>query len=154
MDEGLGSAQLEIAVRVFGTRPRPDRAVQQPSRRAKRADPSEALIFDTETTTGPSQRLQVGVWRLYSDRAGAEPGVTCVEEGLFYADDLPVVDPDGFARLKEYVHTRGDAAVAPGFPSRLRLTSASSWLQKRLFRYGYQHRSWAHSDVVGFNLGV
>ena len=153
MDESPSPAELDIAIRAFGTRSRPDRTGGQWSgRHVRRADPSEALIFDTETATGPSQRLQIGVWRLYSDRAGAEAAATCVEEGFFYANDLPGLDPDGFARLKAYVRTRGDADVAPGFPSRLRLMSASNWLEKRLFRYGYRHRAWAHSDVVGFNL--
>jgi len=44
---------------------------------------------------------------------------------------------------------RADADVAPGFPSRLLLMSASEWLQRRVFRYGYQHRNWC---VVGLNL--
>lgn len=156
MDEGPKPPELDIAIRAFGTRPRVkkeyDAEGRAPRRRAKRAYPAEALIFDTETATGPSQRLQIGVWRLYSDRPGAEPGVTCVEEGLFYADDLPTADPEGFARLTEYLASRADADVAPGFPSRLLLMSASDWLQKRLFRYGYQHRHREHTDVVGFNL--
>lgn len=155
MDERPAPPEVDIAIRAFGTRPslKRERDLDRPPRpRAKRAYPSEALIFDTETTTGPSQRLQIGVWRLYSDRPGAEPGVTCVEEGIFYADDLPATDPGGFASLRRYVAAHADADVAGGFPSRLLFMSASEWLQKRLFRYGYQHRQREHTDVVGFNL--
>src|SRR5579862_3418890 len=156
MDEGAAPEQLKIAIRAFGTRRparsegRSDEGRARPA--VKRAYPSEALIFDTETTTGPSQRLKIGVWRLLIDRAGSEPGQTCVEEGIFYADDLPALDPQGFAALTAYVGSRRDAGVAPGFSSRLLLMSASEWLQTRLFRYGYQHRHRPHTDVVGFNL--
>jgi hypothetical protein len=147
--------ELDIAVRVFTTRPSPDRRGRRssrPRRRVLRTYPSEALVFDTETATGPSQRLKIGVWRLYVDRPGGQPGTTCVEEGIFHADDLATFDPEGFRRLEAYVAERQDADTAPGFPSRLLLMSASDWLQKRLFRYGYQHRNRPHSDVVGFNL--
>jgi hypothetical protein len=154
MDEEPRPSELDIAIRAFGARPRAeserDPEATPPRRQAKRTYPSEALVFDTETTTGPSQRLKIGVWRLYADRPGAEPGITCVEEGLFYADDLPSSDPAGFARLTAYVTSHDDADVAPGFPSRLLLMSASDWLQKRLFRYGYQHRN--RCAVVGLNL--
>jgi hypothetical protein len=152
MPDASPDPALRMAIRVFTTRP-PDEHPEEwpPKGRPKRRYPSEALIFDTETTTGPSQQLKVGVWRLYIDRFRAEPGVTCVEEGLFYADDLPASDPDGYAELRRYWKTRSDADVASGFPSRLRLMSSSEWLQKRLFRYGVQHRN--RCRVVGFNLG-
>lgn len=145
--------ELDIAIRAFGTRPLDKKGRLRSGRHAKRAYPFEALIIDTETATGPAQRLQIGVWRLYSDRADAEPGVTCVEEGIFHADDLSTIDPGAFARLRSYVASRADADVAAGFPTRLLLMSASEWLQKRLYRYGYQHRHRGHTDVVGFNLG-
>ncbi len=156
MDEGPSPSDLDIAIRAFGTRPPIERARsgdRPPDKRgARRAYGPEALIFDTETTTGPSQRLKVGVWRLYSDRPGAEPVKTCVEEGIFYDDDLATADPGGYARLLKYVASRADAGVAPGLPSRLLVMSASEWLQKRLYRYAYQHRIRRQTDVVGFNL--
>jgi hypothetical protein len=111
MDDEPRPSELDIAIRAFGTRPPakkerdPDRP---PRRKATRAYPSEALVFDTETSTGPSQRLKIGVWRLYSDRPGAEPGVTCVEEGLFYADDLPDAYPVASAGRK----MQGEATAA------------------------------------------
>jgi hypothetical protein len=61
----------------------------------RRRYPFEALVFDTETLVEPAQRLLFGTWRLYSDPHHGEPGVTCVEEGLFHPDDLPEEDPDG-----------------------------------------------------------
>jgi len=148
MDELPPDPSLPLAIRVFTTR----------ATKSDRADLDrdwpliEALIFDTETATGPTQQLKIGVWRLYIDRHGAaNQGVTCVEEGLFYADDLPVSDPNGYAEVRRYRETHADAEVAAGFPTQLRLMSASDWLQKRFFRYGYQHRN--RCRVVGFNLG-
>jgi hypothetical protein len=153
-DERRRPDELDIAVRVFPTRPSGRRRGRARGRRrqVRRTDPAESLIFDTETATGPSQRLKIGAWRLNVDRPGNEPGTTCVEEGLFHADDLAAFDPDGYSELLAYVAERNDADTAPGFPSTLRLMSASEWLQKRLFRYGYEHRDRPHSDVVGFNL--
>ena len=46
----------------------------RPWRPAKRRYPSEALIFDSETETGPAQRLRLLVWRRYSDGPDRAPG--------------------------------------------------------------------------------
>ena len=146
--------ELDIAVRVFTTRTPPEHGTRpsRARRTVQRSYPSEALIFDTETATGPSQRLLIGVWRFYQERPGDEPGTFCVEEGIFHADNLPDVDPDGYDRLSAYVAERSDADTAAGYPSRLVLMSATDWLQKRFHRYGYQHRRRPNFNVVGFNL--
>lgn len=147
---------LPIAVRAFATRPptptfetasEVDEA--RPHKRVRRRYPSEALIFDTETLGDPAQRLLVGVWRFYRDRVGAEPGTTCVEEGLFYPDDLPERDPDGYAILARFVED-STADVAPGFPTDLRCEPLSWWIEERLYRYGYRHRN--RCLVVAYNL--
>jgi hypothetical protein len=115
----------------------------------RRRYPSEALVFDTETLSGPAQNLRILVWRLYRDPPDGNPGTTCIEEGIAYPDGLEQLDPSELALLREYVATH-EADTAPGFPSQLRLESVSWWLEKRLHGYGYQHRD--RCAVVGFNL--
>ena len=142
------------AVRVFARGRRggggasPER--DSPSK-VKRRYGQEVLVFDTETLGDPAQRLLVGVWRLYLDPPGKEPGVTCTEEGFFYPDDLPTRDPAGFAKLEAYVRDpKNPADTAVGFPKRLKLWPLSRWIEERLWRCGWFHRRWSH--VVGFNL--
>jgi hypothetical protein len=126
----------------------------RPRWRVKRRYPTEALIFDTETETGPAQRLRLLVWRLYSDAPGGPPGRFCVEEGIAYSDELPDRDRDGYRVLIADANRR-EADVAPGFGAGdtdggLMVRPLSWWLQERLFKYGYQHRN--RCAVVGFNL--
>ena len=83
----------------------------------------------TRTLSDPAQRLMVGIWRLYLDPPGAEPGVTCTEEGFSFPDDLPQIDPVGYAKLVAYVHDPNNRAdTAPGFPKRLKLWPLSAGL--------------------------
>ena len=144
------------AVRVFATRKqgrRPPSEEDAPPP-IRRRYPHEALVFDTETDRTPAQRLLFGVWRFYRDPRGVEPGSTCVEEGLFYPDDLPERNPAGFAKLEAYAASHEQDA-APGFSRMdsgrtLLLWPLSKWLEERLFRYGYSHRN--RCDMVAFNL--
>ena len=53
------------------------------------------LVFDTETRTDTAQAFTFGSYRFF-DRG------LCLEEGLFYAEDLPVADR---ATLEAYVKT-------------------------------------------------
>jgi hypothetical protein len=122
--------------------------------RVKRRYPTEALIFDTETETGPAQRLRLLVWRLYSDAPGGPPGRFCVEEGVAYPDELPDNDRDGYRVLITDADRR-EANVAPGFGAGdtdggLMVRPLSWWLKERLYIYGYTHR--ARCAVVAFNL--
>ena len=131
-----------------------EQGAARPSRRRLRRYPSEALVFDTETEPGPSQRLRFLVWRVYRDRVDTPPGHLCVEEGIAYADDLPERDSDGFRLLTEHVRDR-EAEVAAGFSRpgagrRVVCEPVSWWMQERLYLYGYQHRD--RCAVVGFNL--
>lgn len=142
------------AVRVFARGRRggggatPER--DSPSPR-KRRHGQEVLVFDTETLGDPAQRLMVGVWRVYRDPPGSEPGVTCTEEGFFYPDDLPTRDPEGFATLEAFVQDpRNRADTASGLPKRLKLWPTSKWTNDRLLRFGWSHRRYCH--IVGFNL--
>jgi hypothetical protein len=110
-------------------------------------------VFDTETTVEPCQRLLVGGWRFYRD-LDEEPGTTCIEEGLFYPDDLPERDADGFDRLVAYA-AQAPTNATPGYSrmggtGMVELWPVSRWLEERLFRKGVQRRD--RCDVVGFNL--
>jgi hypothetical protein len=149
-----GFEPLVTAVRVYTTRRRRPPEEPPPARKVKRRYPFEALVFDTETTSDPAQRLLVGVWRMYRDDPDGEPGVTCVEEGLFYPDDLAESDPDGYRVLCDYAAGH-DSDAAPGYSSPeagrlVVLWPVSRWLEDRLHEYGYRHRD--RCDLVGFNL--
>lgn len=61
------------------------------------------LIFDTETTIDPTQRLTFGCYRFGTWRRGGT--LTIHEEGLFHADTLAADDPEGFALLSGYAAT-------------------------------------------------
>lgn len=144
---------MPLVVRAFTTRARPGRrrqrrrAARSPRQRRRRY-PHEALVTDTECR-GENHKLDAGGWQLLRDPPNGEPGTTCIEEGLYYADDLPERDATGFAALRRFAETY-PAAVAPGYPPRLVLMSKSEWLERRLYRYGYRHRN--RCEVVGFRL--
>lgn len=130
---------LPIAVRAYTTRsPQDEQAEDRTSRARDRRErsstwPEYALIIDTETTIDASQRLTFGSYRylrlaLTGDRASA----TCVEEGLFRADDLSARDPRGLAVLQKYVASHR-AAVAPGVSPRLKLLSRREFVNRVLY---------------------
>jgi hypothetical protein len=123
----------------------------------RRRYPHEALVFDTETLVEPAQRLLFGVWRFYRDGPDEEPGRFLVEEGIFYPDELPERDPEGFAHLRAYVEDPAHPSAAesslgrPGSTERrLRLVPVSQWMEERLYRYAYRHRD--RCALVAFNL--
>ena len=107
--------------------------------------PEMALIFDAETTTDPTQRLLFGSWRL--GRFGAHGSFECLEEGLFYDDDLPTRDPAAFAILQQYARDH-----QPETSNRRR---AALLLRSR--REFVQEQLWKAMDggalLVGYNLG-
>lgn len=113
--------------------------------------PNHILFVDTETTTDHTQRLLFGAWRycrLVVNPDGALE-VVCVAEGLFYDDELPERDPEGFAALRVHAE-RERADVDPREPDarpRLQLESLSSWLNGVFWRVAYKLRA----AVVCFN---
>jgi len=139
-------------VRVFTTRVRrPKRTLAPSGEKRKRRYPHEVLVFDTETTLDPAQNLLFGVWRFYRDDPDGQPGITCIEEGIFYPDELPDTDPAGFAILAAYA-AEHQAVVAAGFarPDGIPLWPLSKWSERRFLQYGYRHRN--RCAIVGFNL--
>jgi hypothetical protein len=116
--------QLPIAVRAYVplAEPEPVRRWRMPP------TPSDwVLIFDTETTTDPSQRLRFGSfqWRRGSklDRAG-----------LFYAPDLSERDR---AVLASYAKAHG-----------LELMTVAEFIEEIFYKLAYEFRA----TIVGFNL--
>jgi len=102
-------------------------------------DISLILVVDTETTVDPSQRLLFGSARLYRVDRQVEGAVGLVlrDEWLFYADDLPQRDPDGYEILAEYAESRS-----------VRLVSQREFIDHVFWKAAYKGRA----TVVGFNL--
>jgi hypothetical protein len=95
------------------------------------------LVLDCETIIDATQCLLVGSWRVYFQGA-------CIDEGLFYADNLPAA---GLAVLETYVQTHR-AATAGSAPEPLRLLPRRAFLNTVFWKIAYKSRGL----VVGFNL--
>ncbi|MDP9357095.1 MAG: hypothetical protein M3R02_17775, partial [Chloroflexota bacterium] len=106
--------------------------------------PAAVLAFDTETTTDRQQRLLFG-WYRYA-RWQPDGDLATVEEGILYADDLPVRDPVGFATLQAFVRTH-PADTASGRRRTVQLRSRRAFLNE-VFWPAIQ----ADALIVGFNL--
>jgi hypothetical protein len=105
--------------------------------------PRYCLIVDTETTVDATQRLNFGCYR----RCKLENGkYLCIEEGLFYADDLPPAD---VKTLESYRDDRKTVSTIEWFPAKttLGLMTRSSFIS-RVF---WKSIKWGEL-VVGFNL--
>ena len=144
---------LDIAVRALA-----QPAAHKSARKARRRKPSghaarfpdAALIFDTETSSDELQRLNFGVWRYCRVHViDGEVSFDCVAEGIFYADDLPDRDPDGYRTLVDYARNRSawvDLAAVDA--SRvLAIEPLSRWLERVLWRAAFKLRA----AVVCFN---
>ncbi|GEM_PF-183446 len=105
--------------------------------------PDVALVFDTETATDTSQRLQFGTCRIY-ERGQLQT------EYLIYGDDLPEHDPDGHRVLQQYAETTpSEAPTAPGTGRKpLRLISRTEFVEEVFWKIAYR----GHALVIGFNL--
>jgi hypothetical protein len=104
--------------------------------------PETVLVLDTETSTDPSQRLlfggyRFGVWR-------PDGTLECLEEGLFYDDDLPTLRPEEFGVLCAYVEAHRRQSAGEG---ELRLLTRRAFVTDRLWKAVEQG-----SLIVGFNL--
>jgi hypothetical protein len=124
---------LTVAVRVF-----PYAADIGKDHRWTRSSllPKGMLVIHTAGCSGSSQKLTTGSYRFVV-------GGQCLEEGLFYADDLPRRE---LQVLKDYV-VRHNVDAAPGDDQRLRLLTRREFID--LF---YQLAYKARCLVVGFNI--
>ena len=129
---------LPIAVRVYPTTGA-DESGNKPAK-SKPAKPWKVpramFVFDTETRIDATQRLTFGSYRFIV--AGR-----CLEEGLFFADDLSA---DERQILKQYAETQ-PADTAPEGATKLRLLSLGKFVD-RLYRAAFKGRCL----LVGFNL--
>jgi hypothetical protein len=125
---------LGLAIRVF---PQSARSRRKRPRLKRWRRPHQLLAFDCEAQPDTALALTFGCYRYY------EHGV-CLEEGLFYGDDLPEADR---SVLADYVKDQ----VADTDPHRgvaqLRLLSRRAFLEK-LYTVACKTRGL----VVGFNL--
>jgi len=135
---------VEIALRAYVEQQREEKPRGTPRRVADRWRPA-VLVLDTETTTDAAQRLTFGCYRFcqWTDAAA----LRCVAEGLFYDDELPSRDPNGFALLERYARERR-ADVLPGSPAGLKLLSRRQFVDDVFWPAAYKGRAL----VVGFNL--
>ena len=120
---------LPIAVRVY-----PDLKPTQPERKAPQID--GMLVFDCETRTDKTQALTFGSYRFLVEGR-------CLEEGLFYADDLTA---DERAVLERYVREHPADTAPRGIPERgipsnpeLRLLPIAEF-RRLLYRVTYKGR--------------
>ena len=136
------TAALPVAFRAYveSVPPRPPFSKTPP----RAGWPDSILILDTETTTDPTQALLFGSYRF--GHWGPEATFECLEEGLFYADDLSASNPEGFACLQAYVRNHVADTANPRRPDLL-LLSRRDFVNKRL---------WTALEggalIVGYNL--
>jgi hypothetical protein len=132
------TSDLPIAVRVY-----PDLPSSQSDRKTM-PEIDGVLVFDCETRTDKAQALTFGSYRFLVEGR-------CLEEGLFYGDDLL---PREQAVLERYVASRAADTDPRGIPERsipsnpkLMLLSAAEF-RKLLFRVAYKGRGL----LVAFNF--
>jgi hypothetical protein len=105
--------------------------------------PSSALIFDTETKIDPTQKFTFGCFRRYELKRN---NYFCVEEGLFFADDLRRGDR---TVLQRYVAHPLNIPKTETHPPQLKLKLMSRNAFVREFFWGSVRRG---DLIVGFNL--
>lgn len=100
-----------------------------------RAGPSNvSVIFDTETTTEPSQRLRFGAYQI-------REGDSLLERGLFYAEDMPASD---LATLT----AEFEAMTPTNAGEQLRLLTRAEFVDQIIFGHGLE----TGAPIIGFNL--
>lgn len=134
MATGIVPAPLKLAIRVYPEPPSDDRE-REKLRFWRR--PHRMFVFDTECETDAAQTLTFGSYRYF------EHGI-CLEEGLFFGDDLPRA---GRAKLETYVKSHAAATDWRRGVPELRLLSRREFLDK-LYDAGFDGRGL----IVGFNL--
>ncbi len=151
--DGARIDYLPIAVRGYmAPRPATRPPAPAPDPEARRAPAGPVLIIDTETLTDTTQALQFGVWRFC--RQHADGRLITVEEGLFYADELPDRDPTGLETMRAYARTRQPDTAPPTAGARaaarlnLRVLSRREFVDTVLWPAAAR----ARATVVGFNL--
>jgi hypothetical protein len=124
---------IPLAVRVYPEPPE----IKQPTRSDRVwRPPNMMLVFDTETRTDATQRLTFGSYRIFVRGR-------CLEEGLFFADDLPAKDRQ---ILERYVTAHSPGTHEDSRRQLLLLTRGE--FLSRFYKAVYKGRCL----LVGFNL--
>ena len=87
--------------------------------------PEYALTFDTETTLDPKEQALVFGW--YSVLRLADGIYQCVEEGIFYADDLHKVQVD---IIKSYVLSHRSEVTHRDYDENIKVYARSEFVDK------------------------
>jgi hypothetical protein len=117
--------RLPIAIRVY---PEPEGYQRESHEWHEWQQPKGMLVFDTETRTDATQALNFGSYRLIVESK-------CLEEGIFYGDDLPDMDRQV---IEKYVATHAPE-TARGGSRELKLLTRSKFAAK-LFEAAYKTR--------------
>jgi hypothetical protein len=102
--------------------------------------PDFLLVFDTETRTDLDQALLLGCYRFYAlEWQDDGPDLVCLEEGLFYPDELRAEDPAGYELLRDYANKARAATAREPYrgivPSPdLRFRSRADFVEQVFFR--------------------
>ena len=110
--------------------------------------PDYAIVIDTETTVDATQRLLLGSYRFLDLRGEDRPVGCCLDEGLFYDDDLPERDHEAFAIVRQYAAEQTTDVDPPRRPRPLKLLSRREFVDGPFWKAAYKSRAL----VVGFNL--
>jgi len=111
--------------------------------------PKYALVIDAETTIDERQALTFGFYRFC--RLDANDGYVCIEEGIFYPDDLPKGNPNALSVLQQYVDAH-PAETPPGYPAQLQLRSRAEFIEQVFWRVVLNPPDGTGGLIVGFNL--
>src|SRR4051794_2276154 len=122
---------LPVAVRVYPDTAKPRATGSTSEKRWRR--PDSMFVFDSETRIDATQRLIIGSYRFLQKGE-------CMEEGLFYGDD---VSESERTTLGKYISEHTADAVS----TKLHLLTRSEFVDK-LFKAGYKGRSL----IIRFNL--
>lgn len=136
-------------VRAFMAPVKPPKRRSGPERARATGWPSLVLMIDTETSVDTAQRLRFGSYRLcrWEAKGAGVVRLVCIEEGLFYGDDLPEVSPKDIHALESYVR-KAFAETASVDASRLPLYSRREFVEQVLWPAVWKGRAL----VCGFNL--
>jgi hypothetical protein len=136
----MNTPPLRVAIRALILPPGP----LKPPKPGKELDhvPEVVLVFDTETSIGPSQRLLFGVYRFGIRQQDGT--LVCQEEGIFYENDLKSWRPEEFAVLCAYIEGHRSLSAGEGT---LRVMSQRNFIDQRLWPAIEQG-----ALIVGFNL--
>src|SRR5882724_1981150 len=113
---------LRCHARVLDNKPRRTWGKRKPS-----SDLKYVLLLDTETTTDTHQSLNFGAYQFCE--ADSDGNFLCLEEGLFYADDLGNTHVDV---LRKYVRSENRKKTGT-LHSKLKLHTRSAFVEKVMY---------------------